>query len=157
MKIIEKCPSCFGHGQLFYSYSIVILQWKTGGFQFCRLKQPNSLRVMVKAIGHFSKKVQVSSTNQNLAGINVLCFIMLWAVFKSQSSFKISSFYLEAKGGTNLVLVHKLYCIVACIYTVFFFFKSFFNIMFNYIIIIQIYKPYYINNNCHKIQSIFLA
>lgn len=155
MKIIEKCPSCFGHGQLFYSYSIVILQWKTGGFQFCRLKQPNSLRVMVKAIGHFSKKVQVSSTNQNLAGINVLCFIMLWAVFKSQSSFKISSFYLEAKGGTNLVLVHKLYC---CMYLYsFLFFKSFFNIMFNYIIIIQIYKPYYINNNCHKIQSIFLA
>lgn len=155
MKIIEKFPSCFGHGQLFYSYSIVILQWKTGGFQFCRLKQPNSLRVMVKAIGHFSKKVQVSSTNQNLAGINVLCFIMLWAVFKSQSSFKISSFYLEAKGGTNLVLVHKLYC---CMYLYsFLFFKSFFNIMFNYIIIIQIYKPYYINNNCHKIQSIFLA
>lgn len=155
MKIIEKCPSCFGHGQLFYSYSIVILQWKTGGFQFCRLKQPNSLRFMVKAIGHFSKKVQVSSTNQNLAGINVLCFIMLWAVFKSQSSFKISSFYLEAKGGTNLVLVHKLYC---CMYLYsFLFFKSFFNIMFNYIIIIQIYKPYYINNNCHKIQSIFLA
>lgn len=155
MKIIEKVPSCFGHGQLFYSYSIVILQWKTGGFQFCRLKQPNSLRVMVKAIGHFSKKVQVSSTNQNLAGINVLCFIMLWAVFKSQSSFKISSFYLEAKGGTNLVLVHKLYC---CMYLYsFLFFKSFFNIMFNYIIIIQIYKPYYINNNCHKIQSIFLA
>lgn len=155
MKIIEKCPSCFGHGQLFYSYSIVILQWKTGGFQFCRLKQPNSLRVMVKAIGHLSKKVQVSSTNQNLAGINVLCFIMLWAVFKSQSSFKISSFYLEAKGGTNLVLVHKLYC---CMYLYsFLFFKSFFNIMFNYIIIIQIYEPYYINNNCHKIQSIFLA
>lgn len=102
--------------QLFYSYSIVEDRWIL------------VLQVEVaqfKAIGHFSKKVQVSSTNINLAGINVLCFIMLWAVFKSQSSFKISSFYLEAKGGTNLVLVHKLYCIVACIYTVFFFLNLF--------------------------------